>query len=660
VPSKLEAALAWAARGFRVFPLPPNGTKPSSDWKGWPEHATTDPDKITAWWQGTDQNIAVCTTGMLVVDIDRKNGKNGLAAWMELHGGFDTLTVRTRSGGYHLYYSGADVALSAGVLGNGLDIRSHNGYVVAPGSVVDGLGYTVEIDQPVLPAPHDIVSRCRPPGQRTENALVPLVDLDTPAAIAAALARVQRTPGGTAGQLSEQAYKLACIVRDQGISEAMCNSIMQEWASRCVPPIAPDDLAGRIGNAYQYAQNAAGAKHPEVVFGGVHVEPPPPPPPLIPVAISWGNAIPMNALVPRPHVLRGILVRGEVTALLAPGGAGKSLLSLVIAVHLARGENFLGHDNCVGRAKSIIYNAEDSIAEMSMRLHAICTVMGVAFADVAPYIMLISGKRDRETKASGTRLRFVNGGSQPSRNDEAVQAFLALATDPALAMVSFDPLNKLHTGNGNDNVHMTFVMDVLEYIAEETDTAVLLAHHTSKGSAGFKRSGNADISQGASAVKDSARTVMTLGPPEDEDAARYALRPNERAALLRLDGAKANRGVLGSEPIWLRKKGVKLWNGEDVGALEHVTDMRGRREDMFKLIAQLGANFLMAEGKGDMASTEVVAAIAHDAMLKDYGIEGIKAALQAMQGFKIATTGLGRAGTFEVRRAGSAYRVTFM
>jgi hypothetical protein len=658
--AKLEAALAWAARGFRVFPLPPNGTKPSSDWKGWPEHATTDPDKITAWWQGTDQNIAVCTTGMLVVDIDMKNGKNGLASWMELHGGFDTLTVRTRSGGYHLYYSGADVALSAGVLGSGLDIRSHNGYVVAPGSVVDGKGYAVEIDQPVAPAPAEIVSRCRPPGQRAENALIPLVDLDTPAAVAAATARVERTPGGSAGQLSEQAYKLACIVRDQGISEPMCNTIMQEWAGRCVPSIAPDDLSGRIGNAYQYAQNAAGTKHPEVVFGSVHVEPPPVPLPLIPVATTWGNALPMASLSPRPHVLRGVLVRGEVTALLAPGGAGKSLLGLVMAVHLALGEDFLGHANCVGKARSIIYNAEDSIGEMSMRLHAICTVMKVPFDEVRPYIMLISGKRDRDSKESGTRLRFVSGGPQPARNDEAVQAFIALASDPTLAMVSFDPLNKLHTGNGNDNVHMTFVMDVLEYIAEETDTAVLLAHHTSKGSAAFKRSGNADISQGASAVKDSARTVMTLGPPEDEDASRYALRPNERAALLRLDGAKANRGVLSPEPIWLRKVGVKLWNGEDVGALEHVKDMRGRREDMFKLIAQLAANFLIAEGKGDMASTEVIAAIAHDAVLKDYGLEGIKAALQAMQGFKIATTGLGRAGTFEVKRAGSAYRVTFM
>jgi hypothetical protein len=79
--------------------------------------------------------------------------------------------------------------------------------------------------------------------------------------------------------------------------------------------------------------------------------------------------------------------------------------------------------------------------------------------------------------------------------------------------------------------------------------------------------------------------------------------------------------------------GVKLWNGEDVGALEHVKDMRGRREDMFKLIAQLAANFLIAEGKGDMASTEVIAAIAHVAVLMVYGLEGFKAALQALQGF---------------------------
>ena len=657
MPSKLDAALAWAARGFRVFPLPPNGKRPSADWKGWPEYATTDPERIRAWFDGTDCNIGSVTTGAFVPDLDMKDGKNGVAAWIELHGGFDTLTVRTPSGGYHLYYSGADVANSASEIADGVDIRSHNGFTLAPGSTIDGVPYEIILDQPVLPAPPGLVARCKPPGVRTENSLVPLVDLDTDAAILAAIERVARTPGAVHGELSERAYKLACAVRDLGLSEAWCARVMQDWANRCQPPIMPDDLAGRVANAYAYAQNAPGAKHPEVMFAGVQIEPPPPAPPLIVFTGSFGNAIQIGSLAPRPHVLRGVMVRGEVTGLLAAGGVGKSLLGLYVAVHLALGLDFLGNQNCVGRAKSVIYNAEDSLPEMSMRLHAICTTMNVAFDEVRPFIHLISGKRDRDTKTAGTRLRFVTGGQQPERNDEAVRALIDIARDPDVAMVNLDPLNKLHTCNPNDNIQMSFVMDVLEFIAEEADVALLLNHHVSKPAAGRRNAGNADISQGAAAVVNGARTVLTLGPPEDEDAARYALRPQERAMLLRLDGAKANRGVLGAEPMWLRRVGVHLWNGEDVGALEPVQDIKSRRDDMFKLVAQLGANTLHAAQKGELSCTDIASAITpHNPMLTEIGTAAVKGYLDAMDGKRFPVTVQNRAAVFEVFRSSNSYR----
>lgn len=659
MPSKLDAALAWAARGFRVFPLPPNGTRPSAEWKGWPEWATTDPAQIRAWWKGTDQNIGFCTTGWLVVDIDTKKGRDGMRSWMELHGGFDTLTIRTKSGGYHLYYSGADVALNQGALGDGLDIRSHNGYVVAPGSVVDGGTYDVLIDDPVAPAPQHIVARCKPPGQRAENAQVALVDLDTPAAVQAAVDRVARAQGAVQGEQSERAYKLAAAVRDHGISEAMCNAIMQEWAARCSPPILPHDLAGRVANAYAYAQNAPGTKHPEVMFGAIHIEPPPPPPPVIPMQLTFGNALPLSILPPRPHVLRGIMVRGEVTALLAAGGVGKSLLGLVAAVHLALGRPFLGHENCVGPAKSVIYNAEDSLAEMSMRLHAICTVMQVPFEQVQPFIRLISGKRDRQANVQGVRLRLVTGGQNPERNDEAVRSLIEIARDPDVAMVSLDPLNKLHTCNGSDNIAMTFVMDVLEFVAEEADVALLISHHISKPSTGRRTAGNADASQGAAAVVNGARTVLTLAAPEDEDAARYALRPQERHLLIRLDGAKNNRGLLGPDPVWLRKVGVKLWNGEDVGALEEVLDMRDRRDDLHKLIARMAAATIHASQKGEMSIGDLASAIIpHDSVLTEMGVERVKDTLKQMNGksINVLVDRDTRTAAFCVFQAGNSYK----
>jgi hypothetical protein len=142
--SKLDWALHWAARGFRVFPLSEGGTHPI--FEGWTESATTDPEQIRAWWTrkvpwGSEEqnyNIGILTTGWLVIDLDIKKGKEGTRSFFELHGEFDTFVVRTPTGGYHLYYRVPyNVSNSQGDQGGiaaGVDGRSWHGFVAGAGS----------------------------------------------------------------------------------------------------------------------------------------------------------------------------------------------------------------------------------------------------------------------------------------------------------------------------------------------------------------------------------------------------------------------------------------------------------------------------------------------------------------------------------------------
>lgn len=76
-------------------------------------------------------------SGIFVLDVDMKNGKDGKAALAQLGEVPKTCTVQTPSGGLHLYfrYPENGCPTNAGIIGEGLDLRGDiNGYVVGPGS----------------------------------------------------------------------------------------------------------------------------------------------------------------------------------------------------------------------------------------------------------------------------------------------------------------------------------------------------------------------------------------------------------------------------------------------------------------------------------------------------------------------------------------------
>ena len=181
---KRQAALDWAARGFRVFPLQPGGKLPIS--KAWYDTASNDPDVIAALWTDPvtgwpkDYNIGVSTDDLIVVDVDDKNGKNGSEAFAALGLPTDTLTVQTPSGGRHVYYRnpGDPRANSAGRLGLGIDVRGYHGFVVAPGSQTDLGAYRLGRDADVADAPDDLLAQLdRPrPGNGGETDAVAGLD----------------------------------------------------------------------------------------------------------------------------------------------------------------------------------------------------------------------------------------------------------------------------------------------------------------------------------------------------------------------------------------------------------------------------------------------------------------------------------------------------
>ncbi|MDN3296456.1 bifunctional DNA primase/polymerase [Streptomyces ficellus] len=190
----LNAALDAAERGWHVFPLRPGTKRPAlhgedhcprtgecaDGHRKWEQRATTDPDRIHQAWGARPFNLGIATgpSGLLVVDLDMPKTKdksstdtpNGVATFEALcertgQAVPTTRTVRTASGGRHLYFTvPPEVRLTntAGTLAPLVDTRAWGGYVVAPGSATPTGAYEVTRHEPVAQAPEWLLDALKP------------------------------------------------------------------------------------------------------------------------------------------------------------------------------------------------------------------------------------------------------------------------------------------------------------------------------------------------------------------------------------------------------------------------------------------------------------------------------------------------------------------
>lgn len=153
----LDLALDYARRGVPVFPCETNGKRPLTP-HGFKDRTRTT-ETIRAWWtRWPDANLGGCPgdVGCLGFDLDTE------AAWATARRygllAEPTLEVTTRNG-VHLWFRVPPHLLRAHDL-HGVVVRGLAGYVVLPGSRIDGFTYTAtaEITNPcpaALPLPPD-------------------------------------------------------------------------------------------------------------------------------------------------------------------------------------------------------------------------------------------------------------------------------------------------------------------------------------------------------------------------------------------------------------------------------------------------------------------------------------------------------------------------
>jgi hypothetical protein len=219
-----DAALAYALRGWAVFPIAANKKTPLTK-RGFKD-ATTDPHTIATLF-ATRCNLAIATGhGLCVLDIDVRNDKGGeatLQEWESHHAPLPrTYTVKTWSGGAHYYFRCPAKTPSRIALGPGIDVRADGGYVLAPPSVIETHPYQVADDVPVVELPTWLHEK---------------IVTATPRVFQLAFNAQGQIPRG---QQDDQLHKLACSLTAKGMPVPLVRAALHTALTACPQdPAAP-------------------------------------------------------------------------------------------------------------------------------------------------------------------------------------------------------------------------------------------------------------------------------------------------------------------------------------------------------------------------------------------------------------------------------------
>lgn len=629
----LDVALEWAQRGFRVFPVTERAKTPPK-WKNYPQHATQDETIIRNTWTGAGKNynVGIDTSELVVFDIDTKKGKDGVASYATLEGIWNTLVVKTPSGGWHCYTRPETPARTMVEFAPGIDVRSWHGYVLAPGSIVHtdlGLDapYVLVNDLPVAPTPKSLALRLPGPGR---EARTDAGDVDTAEGVAHGKAFLVSAEPAVEGQGGNQhTYNTAAkLVRDYALSEDTAYLLMLDWNERCQPPWSREELHKIIVNASSYGRGDLGSALPSRLFGEVQILPSLLDLPATARGIYRGNALRMNELTRRDWIVPELFMRNETTVLAGAGAGGKSILLLSMFAHFALGKAY-GIYRPAQPLITTYYHAEENMAEASRRLAAVCIACDLPYDEVREQLVLIP----KDVQKLNLAVRTQQG---PQANVKDIEFLAQVVTENKSDMVCLDPLVNVHRLIENDNGDMHFLMDIINGLAEHTGTAAVVAHHmTPKGNT--DKAGDMGQIRGASAIIMSARVALTLTNATKEDRSDFKIGDDEASKFKALYDAKANMYLASTKPRqWMSMLSQYLPTGDHIGVPMPV-DMRGRRAMAQEYLARMVRDFIVGQHTASVSLSDTIKMLqANDPTLHGKSQTTLRSMVQSL----IGTTGL--------------------
>ena len=519
----LVAAVEYAGRGWHVLPLhsPTQGgcSCGRADCSSVGKHprtrngskdASVAPATIRGWWKKwPDANIGIATgpeSGILVLDVDGAQGEQSLIDLAQR--GLilpDTYTVRTGSGGAHLYFlwpAGVDVRNSARKIAPGLDIRGLGGLVAAPPSLhKSGRRYEVtEAATDPAPCPEGLLSLIQEPNAAPDPQSAPAVTIQ---GSERSIPQGQGEPGKfkLAVKLLKAAYPRDVVLAAVLKLDQKCEHQLGE--AECARKV--DDWANRYARGESLIDKESAILKPELIrLADVQAR-----------AVSW--------------LWEPFIPQRMITLLSGDPSVGKSFILLDICAKLSRGRLLDGRQ--IDPATSIYFSPENPIAET-----------------IAPRIDSMGGDASKIFILKGTLFEADGKLERGSITLSNTQQFREAIGDTRAKLIVLDPVQSvlgpcdMHRAN-----EVRPLMDGMAKILEEFECAAIFARHLSKAG------GNRALMRGLGSIDFSAvaRSELLAGALPDD--------PHTRALI----HIQSNVGRLGhSQGYAISDDGIFSWTGE--------------------------------------------------------------------------------------------------
>ena len=264
-----------------------------------------------------------------------------------------------------------------------------------------------------------------------------------------------------------------------------------------------------------------------------------------------------HTLPRRPWVWGRWLLLSTVSAIVAPGGVGKSSFVASMLLSLASGrQDILGKTVWAGPKRVWYWNLEDGLAELEMQLVAAAMFHRVVKGECGDRIFLDSGPEGAELRIAvedrdGYRIAVP-----------VVEALVTELIERKMDVLVVDPFVSSHGVSENDNSAIDAVVKTWASVAKRAGCSVVLVHHS-------KKLGNekvtAESSRGASALVSAARVTLVLNRMDKDEAQRFGIVEDaERRRLFTVQDDKANRAPA-QDAQWFRLASQDVGNstGDD-------------------------------------------------------------------------------------------------